>query len=226
MPLIDYPRSGGIDTDAKLVAVCDEVCVEMNAYAAVALSQMAALASKLQLTNIAATYADRAETIRSAANATFFVPSDDCVPARVGPCFSDQPVIGTSSTPAFNTSAPATALAAFAEIPGSAIGVLKLVPFLRARNARRGPSHGLEISGWLAGFMLKAVYAAAGELNQGGWCCLAHYFSWQDENETLINVPSWSGVLSQISPSLWPPMRLCLRLNALFMRATIRGMAE
>jgi hypothetical protein len=38
-------------------------------------------------------------------------------------------------------------------VPGGAAGVLALVPFLKARNGRRGPGHGMETSGWMTGFM-------------------------------------------------------------------------
>ena len=63
-------------------------------------------------------------------------------------CYTDEPANEPESSPRFTT-ATATSLAAFAGIPGSASGVLDLVPFLKARNGRRGPGHGLETSGWV-----------------------------------------------------------------------------
>ena len=35
-PLIDYPRTPELDIDEDTVAVCDDVCVAMNAHAMVA----------------------------------------------------------------------------------------------------------------------------------------------------------------------------------------------
>ena len=95
-------------------------------------------------------------------------------------CYTDEPANEPESSPRF-TSATATSLAAFAGIPGSASGVLDLVPFLKARNGRRGPGHGLETSGWVTGFMLEGIfrvrpriYAAAvtlALLNSDAACC-------------------------------------------------------
>ena len=79
-------------------------------------------------------------------------------------CYTDQPA---AAPVAATTSVTATSLAAFARLPGSAAGVLELVPFIAARNGRRGPEHGLEGSGWMTGFMMEGVYSAAGEVAEG-----------------------------------------------------------
>jgi len=74
---------------------------------------------------------------------------------------------GTAPSPPLRTTAHASVFALDARIPGSAAAGLALVPFLRARNARRGHAHGLEVSGWVAGFMLRGLYGAAGEVGEG-----------------------------------------------------------
>jgi len=65
------------------------------------------------------------------------------------------------------TSATAASLASLAKLPGTAQGVLSLVPFLTARQGRRGLVHGVETSGWMTGFMLEGLYTAAGEVAEG-----------------------------------------------------------
>ena len=79
-------------------------------------------------------------------------------------CYSDEPV--DAEAPPY-TSITATALAAMARLPGSAASVLELVPFLNERNSRRGAAHGHEGSGWIMGFMMEGIYAAAGEVTEG-----------------------------------------------------------
>ena len=85
-------------------------------------------------------------------------------------CYADTPLTAspdqafphqlTTAAPS-STSVTATSLAALARLPGSAAGVLELVPFLKARNGRRGPTHGLEGSGWMMGFMMEGLYLPA-----------------------------------------------------------------
>ena len=95
-------------------------------------------------------------------------------------CYTDKPAAANPPDSGFGgggavaapqasatTSVTATSLAAFARLPGSAAGVLELVPFIAARNGRRGPEHGLEGSGWMTGFMMEGVYSAAGEVAEG-----------------------------------------------------------
>jgi hypothetical protein len=91
-------------------------------------------------------------------------------------CYTDRPAGAATALPdparvvsqaLGTTRVTATSLAAFARLPGSAAGVLELVPFLAARNGRRGPEHGLEGSGWMTGFMMEGVYSAAGEVAEG-----------------------------------------------------------
>ena len=80
-------------------------------------------------------------------------------------CYSDKPA-GDPEAPARFTSATATSLAAFAGLPGNASGVLDLVPFLKARNGRRGPGHGMEMSGWMTGFMLEGIYTVRNQTDR------------------------------------------------------------
>ena len=178
-PLVDWPRSSGIDTDAEKSSHCAELCVQMNAYAVQAHEWIAGLAQTLGKTSDATTYAARAAAIRAAAQAAFSTTKCDVSPSTLHSqqrnshaaladadqmeCYRDNLA---SISPAY-TSATAASTAAFATLPGSAAGVLALVPFLAARNARRGASHGLEVSGWMAGFMCEGVYRAAGEVSEG-----------------------------------------------------------
>eukprot|EP01052_Picozoa_sp_SAG31_P005581 SAG31_NODE_247_length_19134_cov_12.255050_6_plen_1021_part_00 len=139
-------------------------------------------------------------------------------------CYTDQATQDTE-TPPF-TSATASSLAAYANIPGSACGVLKLLPFIAARNSRRGIGHGLETSGWmtgvtqmptvtsmvenvlhllyrLIGFMLEGLYTAAGDLElqlQSQSCELSAVASAVDFcHGTLTNQGnnSWLGMIRQ-----------------------------
>ena len=88
-------------------------------------------------------------------------------------CYNDMPPPDNSSSSSQNsgghpaevrdgsvtsspTSATAASLASLAKLPGTAQGVLSLVPFLTARQGRRGLVHGVETSGWMTGFMLEA----------------------------------------------------------------------
>lgn len=68
-------------------------------------------------------------------------------------CYADETVDGFQKIP--STTATGSSLAALARLPGSASGVLALVPFLQARQGRRGPAHGVETSGWMTGFMME-----------------------------------------------------------------------
>ena len=168
MPLIDWPRSSGIDTDGESSHRCDELCVQMNSYAALAHGWAASLAEAVGNASSAALYAARGETIRKEAQAAFATAECDVGDwrAAVSPsmrCYRDN----LASVSPAHTSATATATAALARLPGSASGVLALVPFLMARNGRRGDAHGVEVSGWMAGFMLEALYRAAGEVEEG-----------------------------------------------------------
>lgn len=158
-PLIDWPRSDMLDINGTSSRYCDEICVEMNAHAVLALQQAGAIAGRVGMNATAQHYAERAEVIRKAARATF--ASTSCTPAAPA-CYLDQPR-GKVKT----TTAPATVMAAAARLPRTAEDTLKLVSFLRSRNARRGAGHGLEVSGWLAGFMLRGLYVAAGETDEG-----------------------------------------------------------
>lgn len=110
-------------------------------------------------------------------------------------CFLDSPQYAPRAT-----SATASATAAFARLPGTAQGVLELVPFLRARNARRGVAHGVEVSGWMAGFMMEGVYAAAGEIAEGALPLdlVATAVDWA-YNDVLVarGNNSWIGMLEQ-----------------------------
>ena len=164
-PLIDWPRNDAIDITRSNAGLCDELCAEMNGHAVTAQTQMAALAARLGLGAEARAYAGRAAAIRAAANATFAAAPARCTPAGVGACFTDEPN-APPAAPA-DTTAHASVFALAARLPGSAARSLGLVPFLRARNARRGHAHGLEVSGWVAGFLLRGLYSAAGELDEG-----------------------------------------------------------
>jgi len=161
-PLIDWPRSDMIDINATSSRACNGICVEMNAYAVMAMEQASAVAERMGMADIAQNYARKAMNIRVAAHNAF--ASSRCTPSAPA-CYTDNRRTDTPSLP--TTTAPATALAAVARLPGTANDTLRLVPFLRARNLRRGVEHGLEVSGWLAGFMLKGLYSAAGETEEG-----------------------------------------------------------
>jgi hypothetical protein len=283
-PLIDWPRSDGIDTNGATSGHCNKLCVQMNAYAVVAQRWMGELAARSGLAGQqeSATFAARASAIQQAAHKMFAASGSACDTSSSGPsppvpveiktcdkvweadtplhhhnssgivalncgagstissvlfadfglpsgsctagfktnmschssrsstvtavetaclhkqfcflkasrtqfgdsctgeckqlavqvkcshvrdaepqpplkCYTDEPTSGREAPPAF-TSATATALAAFGGLPGSAAGVLDLVPFIKARNSRRGPGHGLEASGWMTGFMLEGIY--------------------------------------------------------------------
>jgi hypothetical protein len=41
------------------------------------------------------------------------------------------------------------------------------VPFLRARQFRRGAEFGVQTSGWMTAFMMEGLYSAAGEIDEG-----------------------------------------------------------
>ena len=199
-PLIDWPRSDGIDTNDQTAVLCNKLCVQMNSYAVIAQDWMAGITQRVSATGgcdrrIPSEYAARSQAIRAAAHHTF--ATGNCSTAGYGPattahtsaraaasdtgsasytCYSDTPSSLASSSsgdpeaevpPPPYTSLTATALAALARLPGSAAGVLDLVPFLEARNRRRGASHGHEGSGWIMGFMMEALYSAAGEITEG-----------------------------------------------------------
>lgn len=115
----------------------------------------------------ATAYAARSSSIRKASQAAFSVSGDHCDPFASTPpivphtpahatnmsCYTDEMASQTGDKP--YTSATGSSLAALARLPGSAAGVLALVPFLKARQGRRGAAHGLETSGWMTGFMLE-----------------------------------------------------------------------
>ena len=237
-PLVDWPRSSGIDTDGKTAGHCNKLCAQMNSYAVLAQEWMAGITSRVSVTagcpaSTPIEYEARGKAIRAAAHHTF--ATSDCrfvyanlafshptsLPSLslsfsllklikkyldrslVGPtqptdtlllviddtntptaaaaakkaqalaataqagglmCYSDEPV--DAEAPPY-TSITATALAAMARLPGSAASVLELVPFLNERNSRRGAAHGHEGSGWIMGFMMEGIYAAAGEVTEG-----------------------------------------------------------
>jgi hypothetical protein len=292
-PLIDWPRSSGIDTDGQTSTLCNKLCVQMNAYATVAQRWMAELSARSGHAGRqeSASFGERAAAIRKATHSTFATSGSVCDTSSAGPslpipteittcsqvweadtsrhhhnssgvlvlncgagksissilfadfglpsgscttgfksntschsdhastitfveqtclhkqfcfleasktefgdscggeckqlavqvdcsgsgkrpkpvqpslkCYADVPANDPEAPPRF-TSATATSLAAFAGIPGSASGVLDLVPFLKARNGRRGPGHGLETSGWMTGFMLEGVYTVRPQNN-------------------------------------------------------------
>lgn len=157
-PLIDWPRSDQIDTDDQRSSYCDDMCVQMNAYAVKAHQWAAEIAARLGLIQEAFKYDTIAHSMRTRADDAF--RSRVCDPPGASLCYKD-------SLETNETTATASVLAAFARLEGTAAGVLELVPFLRARNGRRGPEHGVEISGWMAGFMLEAILSAAGEVDEG-----------------------------------------------------------
>jgi len=167
-PLIDYPRSDFIDINDDTAKLCDELCVEMNAHAVVANRHMGDLAARLGLDAVADAYRRRSESIRAKAHDVFAALSQDCNPADVGPCYADEPVVVAEKRATnVSTTVQASIMAAFANIAGGANATLQLVPFIRARNARRGPAHGLEASGWVAGFMMEGLLASATAVDEG-----------------------------------------------------------
>ena len=297
-PLIDWPRSSGIDTDNMASHQCDHLCVQMNAYASKAHRWAADLAELLGDDDSAKNFAIRGEAIRKAAQSAFKTTTCYTVPPpaptpgplppsapivtcgvewekdtpmhhhnstgtlqlncgagkvissidfadfglAIGDCasgngfkqnaschnredldvrfiepfclhkqwcvlnakatkggFEDKckglckrltvsvtcskvgagaeaemaPVSGKDAMMCYSdsgttfTSATASATAAYANLPNRATDVLALVPFLAARNGRRGPLHGLEVSGWMAGFMMEGLYRAAGTISEG-----------------------------------------------------------
>ena len=60
-------------------------------------------------------------------------------------------------------------------------------------------AHGLEVSGWMAGFMLEAVYEAAGTISEGvlpvGAVARAVDFAYRVLTATGVN--SWLGMIGQ-----------------------------
>ena len=166
-PLVDYPRTPLMDTDIPNVGVCNNVCVQMNSHAVTVQAQAAALSSWLGRTDDSASYAKRSAAIRSAANTAFSAKPDECNPATSGTCYADTAAAANNSAKARPTTSTASAMAADARLCGSAKCTLDLVPFLRARNTRRGEAHGMELSGWMSFFMLRGLYSAAGEVDEG-----------------------------------------------------------
>ena len=188
----------------------------MNAYAVRAQEWLSEIASRadwdydrshpIELARKASgALAKRAVAIRGATEKTFAATGascvtsgspDDDVDAAELRCYTDQPQNDPESTPF--TSATAASLASFASIPGSA-GVLQLVPFLKARNGRRGPGHGMETSGWMTGFMLEGLYAAAGDLQLEGGDAAAVVAAVDYAHSTLTNQGnnSWLGMIRQ-----------------------------
>ena len=45
-PLVDWPRSSGIDTDGSASAVCNKLCVQMNAYAVLTMDWMSGITKR------------------------------------------------------------------------------------------------------------------------------------------------------------------------------------
>lgn len=187
-PLIDWPRSAAIDINSTTEHLCDVVCAQMNAHAVTAQTQAAYVAGRLGRSNESQAFAARAAAIRSAAQKAFAVDASRCTPSGVGPCFTDT--LNSSST-----TAQATGMAADARLAGTANGTLALVPFMRARNERRGAAHGLELSGWQALFMLRGVYSAASEVDEGPIPPSAVVEAAQFAMEVLTNtgMNSWLG---------------------------------
>ena len=70
-PLIDWPRSGSIDTDGSSSKHCDKNCVQVNAYAALIQKWSGAILARMGKADEAAEYAKRAEAIRAATQALF-----------------------------------------------------------------------------------------------------------------------------------------------------------
>jgi hypothetical protein len=189
-PLVDWPRSDGIDTNRQSSSVCNNLCVQMNSYAVLAQGWLAEISKRSGIAGKEASEAfnKRSEDIKTAARSLFAVSGSKCDATSTpggGPdsdsdsdndvdmpasfeCYADQPPPGSRIDPELEapifTSATATSLAAFAQLPANASGVLALVPFLKARNGRRGPGHGMETSGWMTGFMLEGIYTAAGDI--------------------------------------------------------------
>ena len=109
-------------------------------------------------------------------------------------CYTDE-IAGTSSY----TTATAASLGAFAKLAGTAAAVLDLVPFLMARQGRRGAEHGVETSGWMTGFMLEGLYRAAGETGEGRQSLVAVAAAVEYCHATLTNtgLNSWLSMIAQ-----------------------------
>jgi len=218
-PLVDWPRSDAIDINESTAGVCNDACVQMNAHAVTVQQQASILAGRMGMPQEAAAYAARAAAIRAAAHAAFYEEdSDKCNPPGAGPCYRDDGAPRKFEAPlskgpsgagqwqrglrhpgskngTATTTVQATAMATDARLGGSAEMALRLVPFLRARNLRRGAAHGLELSGWQSFFMLRGVYSAAGETGEGlfplGLAADAAAFGWEALTGTGVN--SWLG---------------------------------
>lgn len=192
-PLVDWPRSDGIDTSRGASSVCDNLCVQMNSYAVLAQGWLAEISKRSGIAGKQASgaFSKRSADIKMAAQSLFALSGSKCDPTGSpdggGPdsdgsenvaaeklsapleCYADQPPPGSANNPesqAIFTSATATSVAAFAQLPDNPSGVLALVPFLKARNGRRGPRHGMETSAWMTGFMLEGIYTAAGDVTE------------------------------------------------------------
>ena len=211
-PLVDWPRSSGLDTDEKTSGFCNKLCAQMNAYAAVTQGWMAEISKRAGISGKQASpaYSERAAKIRSTANTVFAASGSDCHPTISGPddadataaplqCYRDQPAGADPEAGSVFTSATASSLAAFANLPGDASGVIALVPFLKARNGRRGPGHGMETSGWMTGFMLEGIYTAAGDLSDPALDPAAVLAAADYAHDTLTNEGnnSWLGMIRQ-----------------------------
>ena len=218
-PLVDWPRSSGLDTDQKTSGFCNKLCAQMNAYAAVAQGWMAEISKRAGVSgkNASPAYSDRAAKIRATAHTTFAASGSDChsggpddaqTTAEPLQFYTDQPTGADPEAGSF-TSATAASLAAFANLPGDASGVLDLVPFLKARNGRRGPGHGLEISGWLTGFMLEGIYTAAGDLSDPSLDPVAVLAAADYAHETLTNEGNNSWLVSAYNSSFKNSFDLC-----------------
>lgn len=111
-------------------------------------------------------------------------------------CYADNP---PGEGPQVFTTATGSSLGALARLPGSAAGVLDLVPFLKARQGRRDPGWGLETSGWMTGFMMEGLYTAAGEVAEGWLDARAVHKAVEFCHDTLINQGSnsWLGMIRQ-----------------------------
>ena len=77
-PLVDWPRSSGIDTDATHASHCKELCVQMNAYAVQTQTWMADLADRLGLHEQSEAYAQQAASTRASTQATFALAGSQC----------------------------------------------------------------------------------------------------------------------------------------------------
>eukprot|EP00039_Didymoeca_costata_P025154 m.12523 g.12523 ORF g.12523 m.12523 type:complete len:996 (-) comp4664_c0_seq1:95-3082(-) len=143
-PLVDWPRSEQIDTTGP--GACNDKCASMNAWAVLAMEAGARLAQNTNDFEYQQMLLKMAGDIRSTAQKTF--ASTNCQPAGSA-CYMDD-----DNT----TKLPSTILPLLANLTESAADSLKLVSFLKARNQQRGLPHGLEVSGWMAGLMLKGIY--------------------------------------------------------------------